>query len=125
MREPDNGLLGMANIRPYVSRSAAVYWPYVGRIYKPYLIAHYPREPSHNNSHDVQVDMKLTQLSDSWKELGHNMSLREQRIKQMLQLLNQFEESYNDLDSWLQDKVFDLFSVKIWFSRLYLEVLFK
>ena len=52
-----------------------------------------------------QVEVKLSHLSETWKELSHNVCIRETRIKQMLQLLQQFEDSYNDLSSWLTDKV--------------------
>lgn len=51
-----------------------------------------------------EVALKLRQLAESWGELERHVNAREQKIKQMLQILVQFEESYNDLSSWLHDK---------------------
>ena len=58
-----------------------------------------------DNTAPQEVQLKLSHLSESWKELSQNISKREQSIKQMLQLLQQFDDLYNDLSLWLTDKV--------------------
>ena len=52
-----------------------------------------------------KVGCKVSQLGEAWKELERSVRDRENKIKQISQLGDQFNSSFSEMCKWIDEKV--------------------